>query len=95
MRFDMIAIGKRIHACRMEQKMSCSELAQRVGCSSSHLSKIEHGERSMALDLLMNIAQSLGVSSDYLLTGGSIRNGKDTYELDEIIRLAFQLKQKQ
>ena len=81
MRFDMIAIGKRIHACRMEQKMSCSELAQRVGCSSSHLSKIEHGERSMALDLLINIAQVLGVSSDYLLTGGSTKNHRDTYEL--------------
>jgi transcriptional regulator with XRE-family HTH domain len=79
----------------LRKKMSVFELAQKVGCSSSHLSKIEHGERNMALDLLMNIAQSLGVSSDYLLTGGSIRNGKDTYELDEIIRLAFQLKQKQ
>lgn len=50
-------VGKNITKLRKEAKIRQEELAERVGITSSTLSKIENGEGSVKLDLLEKIAK--------------------------------------
>ena len=50
-------VGKNITKLRKEAKIRQEELAERLGITSSTLSKIENGEGSVKLDLLEKIAK--------------------------------------
>lgn len=50
-------VGKNITKLRKDAKIRQEELAERVGITSSTLSKIENGEGSVKLDLLEKIAK--------------------------------------
>lgn len=74
-------LGPRIRRIRKEQKMTIQELANAMGCSSTHLTRIELGERQVdSVALIATIAQSLQVSPQELLgnnppsTGALIRS---------------------
>ena len=60
-------IGDRIRAKRKEHKLSQRELAEIVHVSPSHISDIENGKKTIGVDILMRITESLQVSSDWLL----------------------------
>ena len=48
----------------------CAELAVRLGLASKqHVSRMENGERSCSIDLLIELSCILHVSTDYLLMG--------------------------
>lgn len=48
---------------------SRSELAQRIGCSTVAIRSYEQGQRNPPQEILAQLAQEFGVSTDYLLTG--------------------------
>lgn len=64
-----ILIGLRIRDARMQRGLSLEQLADQAGMSVSHLSNVEHGLKALSIDFLVNIAEVLDVSIDYLLTG--------------------------
>jgi len=60
-------VRKRIRALRLAQGWSLEELAARARLSQSSLSRIENGQRRLALDSLVTIAQALDTSLDQLV----------------------------
>jgi DNA-binding XRE family transcriptional regulator len=47
---------------RSEQRITQAELARRLGSSQSRIAKLEAGDRSVSIDLLMRALLSLGAS---------------------------------
>lgn len=67
---DIMALGERIKELRIKKQLSQDELAKRVGFSGrSVISKIESNDRGVRADYLVRIAQVLGTTPTYLLTG--------------------------
>ncbi|WP_329579380.1 helix-turn-helix domain-containing protein [Streptomyces sp. NBC_01361] len=64
-------VRKRIRALRVAQGWSLEELATRAGVSQSTLSRIENGQRRLALDQLVTLARALDTSLDQLVENAS------------------------
>ena len=65
--YDKKAVGERIKVIRLRNGMTQSRLAEELDYTSERqLQRIESGE---TVDKLMELAQILGVSTDYLLFG--------------------------
>jgi len=60
-------VRKRIRALRVAQGLSLEELATRAHLSQSSLSRIENGQRRLALDQLVTLARALDTSLDQLV----------------------------
>ncbi|PXY33689.1 XRE family transcriptional regulator [Prauserella coralliicola] len=60
-------VRKRIRALRVAQGWSLEELAARARLSPSSLSRIENGQRRLALDQLVTLARALDTSLDQLV----------------------------
>jgi transcriptional regulator with XRE-family HTH domain len=60
-------VRKRLRALRVAQGWSLEELASRAGLSQSSLSRIENGQRRLALDQLVTLARALDTSLDQLV----------------------------
>ena len=65
---DYSVIGKRIQRIRKQKHLSRLQLSAMVGISPGHLGHIETGSKSPSVEILINIAFSLDVSVDELLT---------------------------
>lgn len=63
----MSDLGRRIRELRLEAGLSQRALAERVGVGFPHLSKIEAGKETASSDLLMRIAEAVGVEPDELI----------------------------
>lgn len=64
--------GNRVKELRQSKGWSQQELADRCGCWQSAISAIEVERRGATLYMMVKLADQLGVTTDYLLTG---RNG--------------------
>ncbi|WP_327297844.1 helix-turn-helix domain-containing protein [Streptomyces sp. NBC_01197] len=64
--FDSL-VRKRIRALRVAQGWSLDELATRARLSPSTLSRIENGQRRLALDQLVTLARALDTTLDQLV----------------------------
>lgn len=60
-------VRKRIRALRVAQGLSLEELAVRAHLSQSSLSRIENGQRRLALDQLVTLARALDTTLDQLV----------------------------
>jgi len=88
-------LGAKIQKLRKEKKHSQGVLAEKVGISANHLSRLERGVFQPSIEVVKRLAHELEVSVDSLLTGEdettpdvSIKNK----ELSEKIRLIDQLE---
>jgi len=54
-------LRRNIFSKRKELKLSQNELAEKLDISREHLAKIETAKRTVSLDLLIDIADTLGV----------------------------------
>jgi transcriptional regulator with XRE-family HTH domain len=61
-------IGKRIREERKALGKTQGELAAIIGISTSHLSQIENGQKSLDLEKLQTMADALGINTSLLLT---------------------------
>ena len=61
------ALGKNIRKYRQEKGLNQEELAELVGCTSSHIGQIENARGIPSLEMTVRIANALGVSADVLL----------------------------
>lgn len=73
-----MSLGIRIRKRRHDLKITQLELAQAVGVTPQHISLIEQGKAATSLRLLAKLAEELGVTTDYLISG------KDTIVTDTI-----------
>lgn len=61
-------IGKRIKQCRTEHGFTQEQFAEKINIAPNYLSQIENGKRGVNLDNIVNIANELGVTFDYLMS---------------------------
>ena len=64
-----MTIGERIRKTRQELKITQEELARAIGVTPQHISAIEQNKRDPSLSSLARLAEELGVTADYLITG--------------------------
>ncbi len=62
-------IGSHVRAKRRALGLSQSELARELRISHQHISRIELGDVTPSLEMLVKLSDRLGVSVDYLLSG--------------------------
>ena len=72
MYFNQVEFGKRIRNEREKLGMTQEELADDLNISHGHLNKIEKGKEGCSIDLLLELADYFGVSTDFLLVGKRI-----------------------
>lgn len=65
---DYEKLGIRIKEVRLKRGLTQDNLAEMVGCNTSHISNIENNYTKLSLNVLLAIANSLDVSIDYLLS---------------------------
>lgn len=64
---DYVEFGKRIARQRKRQGMSQSQLAERLDCNESYISKIEKAKSKPTLDFIFLLTKEFGVGIDDLL----------------------------
>ncbi len=64
---DPSSLGDRIRLLRKKHRITQEEFGNILHVSKSMVSDIEHGRRRVHAELLRDIADVLGVSTDYLL----------------------------
>lgn len=64
---DYKLLGKNIRKYRKQKGLCQEELAEMVGCTSSHIGHIENARGIPSVEMTVNIANALSVSVDQLL----------------------------
>jgi transcriptional regulator with XRE-family HTH domain len=62
-------IGRRLHKTREALGLKQKELADEVKVTPQHISRLELDQTAPSLDMVVRLCRTLGVSTDYLLTG--------------------------
>lgn len=65
----MTTIGNRISYIRKERDYTQEKLAELAGISIQFLSDIENNKKNMTVKSLKNIADSLNITTDYIIYG--------------------------
>ena len=86
--YDRAAAGLRIRGCRERLGISRQEMAQRIGKAEKYYADIERGYCGMSLDTMIDIADSLGLTLDYLVRGREPDSGVS----QEAARVLFYLE---
>lgn len=74
--YDKMVVGDRIKTIRKQRNMTQSKLAECLDYANERqIQRIENGETGCSVDKLMEIAQILNTSTDFLLFGMEIGNG--------------------
>lgn len=71
-------IGDRIKQLRVEAKMTQPELADKIGLTRSTVAAYENNTRQPSFQILVRLAHTFHVSTDYLLLGN---NDNDTIDV--------------
>jgi transcriptional regulator with XRE-family HTH domain len=64
-----MTIGQRIRKRRETMKLTQQQLGNTLGVTAQHISAIEKDKRAPSLDSLARLAEELGVTVDFLVTG--------------------------
>jgi transcriptional regulator with XRE-family HTH domain len=64
---QMVNMGNRIKALRLEKYITQTEMARRIGVSKAMISSYELEQRSPSYEVLIKIAAFFNVSTDFLL----------------------------
>lgn len=79
---DLVAIGERIRLQRVTLGYTQQYVYDKIDISQNHYSRIENGHTGMSFDILLQLSELLGLSTDYILTGKLSSN--DNYEIIKI-----------
>ena len=90
----MINLGRRLRESREQRGINLRELAEATGGYIPNLSSYEKGRRLPSLELFIRIAQTLGVSADYLLEGTEIEGVLTDEKVKEALRAMMALSPK-
>lgn len=76
---------ERMRELRKQKRLSQQELADLVGLHQSHIGRYERGASRPTADALKRLADALGVTGDYLLSGSSDEVAKAKLEDREFL----------
>lgn len=62
----ILEIGKRIQKYRTQKNLTQEQVAEAVGISQKHLSRIEKGYHNPRFDMIIRIAEALNIPTDAL-----------------------------
>lgn len=65
---DYVLLGKQIRKQRLALGLTQEQLAEAIGVSTSYVGHIERGTRKASIDTLVEIANAMNVSADFLLS---------------------------
>lgn len=82
--YDKSAAGKRIRLQREQLGLSRSEAARRIGKAEKYYSDIERGYCGMSLETLVDIADCLRLTTDYIIFGET-ENGELPHEAEGLL----------
>ena len=84
-----MTLGHRLRSRRQALKLSQFELAEAVRLTPQHISAIEQDKRAPSLSSLAKLADELGVTTDYLITGkeGIVTDTIATIKADKKLKL--------
>jgi bacteriophage CI repressor helix-turn-helix domain len=85
MYFDVTEFGARLKDLRTTRGLTQEKLAEELGISWDHLCRVERGNRSCSIDLIIEIAVCFGVSTDYLLLGKRVNQVENRKRLLSVI----------
>ncbi|HEY1563999.1 MAG TPA: tetratricopeptide repeat protein [Gaiellaceae bacterium] len=83
---DPVAVGQRLLQARQAAGLTQRELSFE-GCTAAYVSRIEAGARVPSLQILREFGKRLGVSADYLATGGLDTEGPSSDLLEAEVAL--------
>ncbi len=82
---DLDGIGSRIKAERKKLGLTQEKLSELVNVTPHYIYEIERGMKSMSVETLINLAQKLELSADYILFGVQRHHLGSLYDmLDEL-----------
>lgn len=82
--YDKNVVGNRIKMIRKKRNMTQSKLAEHLDYAiARQIQRIENGETGCSVDKLMEIAQVLEISTDFLLFGMEMRGSIIIERLEE------------
>jgi transcriptional regulator with XRE-family HTH domain len=64
-----VLLGRRLAGIRERRGWKQTDLAEKAGLSVAFISEIENGKRNVSSEKLLQLANALGASIDYLLRG--------------------------
>lgn len=64
---DFEKLGKKIKTVRRKRGFTQAQLSERIECSTSYISYVEQGHKSLSLEMFVLVANALNVSADELL----------------------------
>ncbi len=67
-----MTLGQRIRQRREALRLTQQQVAEALGVTPQHISVIEQDKRSISVNALAKLAEELGVSIDYLVTGKEV-----------------------
>ena len=71
------SIGKRISQLRKKQGLTQEQFAEEIDISIKHISAVERGASSLSLEKLIDAANHLDCTMDYLILGKTKKDGTD------------------
>jgi transcriptional regulator with XRE-family HTH domain len=77
----MATVGDRIRERRTKLGWTQDDLASKAGLSKGFLSDVENNKRNVGADSLLDLAEALNVSLDYLMKGEMVRAKEKTLEI--------------
>lgn len=80
---DYALLGKRIRDERLLLRMTIEQLAERVNKSTNYIGQIERNDGKPSLETIVDIANTLGTTVDYLLSDSLIAS-KDNKVVQEM-----------
>jgi len=85
-----MTLGERIRKTRLEKKISQQTIADALGVTRSSVSQWEKGKNDPSSDKYRLLAEVLGVSPDWLISGGYAHSSIDVGALQEILEIIFE-----
>ena len=82
---DYFKIGQQIRRYRKAHGLSQEQLAEQIGISVTHMSHIETGNTKLSLPVLVDIAKTLEIQTDDLLSEKPSERYTSFHELTELL----------
>lgn len=64
-KIDFVKVGQRIQLARKNQNLTQSEVCEKIGWTSKHLSAVEQGTSRPSFELIVSLTKVLRVNMDY------------------------------
>ncbi len=72
-----MSLRERVRQLREERGWSQGELAEKIAAGPSQISRYEHGRITPSAEAIIRLAETFGVSIDYLLIGDALLSPED------------------